>query len=554
MITTPFLFPRSLPFGLLVIATLAIAAEAATVAGTVYLDANADGIRQADEAGLPGVRVSNGEAVTVTDGDGRYTLNLDGNAIVFITKPAGYATPVDDRQIPRFYYIHQPKGSPPGLRYRGLDPTGPLPESVDFPLQDREEPVQFEAILLADPQPQSDRELDYVRDDIISELIGTQAQFGMTLGDIMFDDLALFPRYNALIAAIGIPWYNVPGNHELNFFAESDAYSLETFKRHFGPPYYSFEYGDALFIVLDNIVYEGAGTAKPHDDRRRGKYRAALSERQLTWLENELAFVPQEKLIVIAMHAPLGTELGEAEGRITAGREKLFELLSGRSKLYAVAGHTHTTEHMYFDESHGFKGPGKFHHHVLATGSGAWWSGPADERGIPSALQRDGVPNGYHRLFVNGDEVSLRYKAAGHAADYQMRIVFRAHHHDTNGRVVRHNPPGSLFAGRLRQAQLDGASMLVNLFDGGPKSTVDARIGDREPFELTREPGIDPVAAEHFERHREVVKEWVQATPTPHLFRASLPADLRRGTHTVSVRATDEFGQVHHGHAVLEIE
>ena len=56
----------------------------------------------------------------------------------------------------------------------------------------------------------------------MAELIGYPARFGMTLGDIMYDDMSLFPRLNAIIAQIGVPWYNVPGNHEINFEARSD--------------------------------------------------------------------------------------------------------------------------------------------------------------------------------------------------------------------------------------------------------------------------------------------------------------------------------------------
>ena len=102
--------------------------------------------------------------------------------------------------LPQFYYIHQPNGSPEGLRYQGIDPTGPLPGSIDFPLLPRPEHESFEALLFADTQPQTNRELDYIRDDIIPELIGTEAVFGMTMGDILYDDLSMFPRYNAIIS------------------------------------------------------------------------------------------------------------------------------------------------------------------------------------------------------------------------------------------------------------------------------------------------------------------------------------------------------------------
>ena len=284
-------------------------ARATNATGQVFLDSNKNGLLDAGERGIAGVRVSNGLDVVTTTDEGRYTLPVDEQSIIFITKPRDYAIPVNAHMLPQFYYIHQPTGSPAGMRYDGIAPTGPLPEQIDFALIERQESEQFEAILFADPQPQTQRELDYIRDDVIAELIDTEAVFGMTLGDILYDDLSMFPRYNALIAQIGIPWYNVPGNHELNFEADGDKYSLETFKKFFGPPYYAFEYADALFVVLDNIDYQGNGEADPGDVRGDGGYEARISKRQLRWLRKELEFVDKDRLVFVATHAPLGSEV-----------------------------------------------------------------------------------------------------------------------------------------------------------------------------------------------------------------------------------------------------
>ncbi len=527
-------------------------AQADTARGTVFEDANGDGVRSAGETGVAGVRVSNGRSIVKTDADGRYEIDLEPGEVLFITKPSGWMTPVDAHQLPRFYYVYSPEGSPK-LRYPGVAPTGPLPEAIDFALVPREEASRFEVILFADPQPQSEIELGYLRDDIVAELIGTDALFGMTMGDILFDDLSFFPRSNAVIAQIGVPWYNVPGNHELNLDAANDAESLETFKRFFGPPYYSFEVADAVFYVLDNIDYQGAGESDPADFRRKGSYEARIGKRQLDWLKRDLQSVPDDRLVFLAMHAPLRTYLGDYAGANTQDRKKLFDVLRGREHLYAVAGHTHTTEHHYFGEDDGFRGPGEFHHHVLTTGSGSWWSGPVDPRGVAAADQRDGTPNGYHVLEVDGVETTVRYKAASKPADFQMRIMIDSTEHLVEAPVIRQYRPGELLDGQVRADAIPPARVLVNLFDGGPKSKVAYVIDDGAPVEMTRTSMIDPFVNELYVRHPDETKPWVKAMPSSHMFVAPLPADLSPGTYTLSVQAVDEFGRTHHGHRVLEI-
>lgn len=522
--------------------------------GVVFLDDDGDGRRSPGEPGVADVRVSNGRDVALTDARGRYAMEVGDEAVLFITKPAGYATPVDANMLPQFYYVHQPVGSPPGLRYPGVAPTGLLPEAIDFPLRKRAEPSLFQAILFADTQPQTEKELDYIRDDVVAELIGSEALFGMTMGDIAFDDLSLLPRLNSIIAQIGVPWHNVPGNHELNLMAPDDRRSLETFKRIYGPPYYAFEYGDAVFFVLDNIFYEGGGEVTADNVRGNGGYVAKFDERQLHWLEQELAHVPKERLVFLAMHAPLETFLDEGAGVNTANRRDLFKLLAGRPHLYAVAGHTHTTEHRYFGEEDGFTGPAPFHHHILATVSGSWWSGPFDERGLPTSEQRDGTPNGYHILEVDGVQAKVRFKAAGKPAHHQMRIMIDAHHHGRRPGGQRDFRPGELLDGRLSVDQVPAAAIYVNLFDGGPNSTVAFSIRGAEPVRMRRVAQKDPWIQELMARHGDELKFWVKPVPSTHLWTADLPDDLPPGAYTLSVQAVDEFGQAHHAHQILEIE
>ncbi|MGH1362856.1 MAG: calcineurin-like phosphoesterase C-terminal domain-containing protein [Calditrichia bacterium] len=523
--------------------------------GTVFEDLNGNARYDAGEPGVKDVRVSDGKQVVLTDAKGQYNLSIANETVLFIVKPSGYAVPTNGYRLPQFYYIHQPDGSPEGLRYKGIAPTGDLPKQINFPLKKVVEPTSFEAILFTDPQPMTGAEVDYIRDDVVSELIGTTAKFGMTLGDILYDDLALFPRYLSIVSQIDIPWYNVPGNHEMNYDAPSDKYSLETFKRYFGPPYYAFEYANSYVIVLDNIEYSGTKTDNPLDVRDEGSYIARFTEPQLEWLKNDLQYVSNDKLILVTMHAPLTSYTGDSKSTsvYTGNRRELLQLLSGRKHLYAVAGHTHTTEHHYYGKEEGFDGPGKFHHHILSTVSGSWWSGPLDERGIPVSVQRDGTPNGYHILEVSDTDVKMRYKAAGKAADYQMHIFFDVAYHRYEAEGLRDYRPGAHLDGRMSIDEARAAQIVVNLFDGGPKSSIEFSLNDSSPIKMTKSFRPDPMHRELFLRNKGMSKPWAKSVPSSHIWIADLPRDISVGTHTITVKATDEFGRKHHAHAILEI-
>jgi hypothetical protein len=134
-----------------------------------------------------------------------------------------------------------------------------------------------------------------------------------------------------------------------------------------------------------------------------------------------------------------------------------------------------------------------------------------------------------------------------------MRIRFDVTHHQLEANGMRDFRAGQLLDGRMSQDELAAASIVVNLFDGGPKSQVSYRVNDGVYRPLERNLRKDPYMLEQFVRHASEKKSFVQATVSTHLFEADLDADLPPGVHTVTVRAADEFGRIHHGHAILEI-
>lgn len=516
-----------------------------TITGLVFEDRSGTGTRTGSEPGLADVLVSNGREVARTDQDGRYRLPVSDGDSVFVIKPSGFMVPTDADNLPRFSYVHRPDGTPAdlNLRYRGLPATGSPPASVDFGLRRQAEDPRFDVVLFTDPQPENELELDFVRDTAITRVAGTGAAFGLTTGDIMFDDLALFGRYNRMIGRIGVPWWHIGGNHDLNFEAPGASTSRETFKRVYGAPYYAFAYGKALFIMLDNVNYLGAASAT--QPGRGGKYEGLIGERQLAFVANLLRETPKDRLVVVAMHIPLRNDLDQSRANNTVDGDELLKLLAGR-KAFSIAGHTHTTEHHYL-------GPDQHHHHVLTAVSGSWWSGPSDRRGIASADSRDGTPNGYHVLSIDGTDYTTRFLPSQEDAARTMRVCLESHYHGDGAAAAREYRLQQLLGSPVRAEAVGSTRVVVNVFDGGPKTRVTCTIRGREPFSLTRTRRPDPFVAQIFERYRATKKFWVKAEPSSHIWTGRLPADLPAGTHRVDVLATDEYGREHNDFMVLEV-
>lgn len=487
--------------------------------GIVFEDLNKNGTRDEGEPGLAEIAVSNQKEVVQTDAEGRWSLPHDEDTIFFVIKPQGYAPPVDEAQLPQFYYIHKPAGSSTETRYAGLEPTGTLPESIDFPLvKVVDEPEKFQAIFFGDPQPRNQEQVDYIAHDVLTELIGTEAKFGITLGDVMFDNLSLFEPSNANIALIGIPWYNVIGNHDINYEAETDSESDETFHRYFGPQYYSFDYGAVHFIVLDDVDWGH------HSGKEKKSYTGGLDADQIAFVKNDLALVPEEKLVCLMMHIPLMN---------VGNRAELYRLIEKRPYTMSISGHTHWHGHFYIDDEDDWQGDEPHHHIVNVTVSGSWWKGRKNEVGVPHATMRDGAPNGYSIITFDGAQHTLDFKAAGHPAEYQMTV----------------------FApDEIASANAAKTPVYVNLFNGSEKSVVKLKVKDRGGWvEMKKVAEKDPyyVVMRQREMAADPKVKLNEPIPSGHLWKANLPASLKPGSHLLMIEGTDAYGRVHTGQRIL---
>jgi len=486
-----------------------------TATGVVFEDTNANGTRDAGERGVAGVAVSNGRDVVVTDSEGRYEIEIDDDTIIFITKPANYAVPLDEHNLPQFYYIHKPAGSP-AYYYPGVPPTGDLPDSVDFALIPQEPKTNFRAVFLADMQPQTEQELDYLRQTLFPELAGQNFAFGVNLGDIMFDNLEVFDPYKEILKAVGVPFYHTIGNHDLNFDAPDNSTKGETFQSHFGPLNFSWQEGDVHFVSFDNIYWRG---------RQEGRfatnlYDSTMIQEGLDWLANDLAQVDEDKLVVIGIHAPLYYHRG---GRYVGNIEAFFDVIADRSRVVTIGGHTHTNYIHRFSSEDGWNHDGELIDINAVVASGSWFSGPSDYRGIPVSMQRDGTPAGYTILEFDGPDYLIHYKGTERPADEQIRIYAPGNH--PNGDNPR----------RL---------ILANVFYGTRDTVVEYRLNGGEWVEMTFAPQRDPLGTKFFSGPADTGKPWVNPLISHHIWEAQLGSNPPRGLNRWEVRATLPDGRV----------
>jgi len=485
--------------------------EIGILQGIVFSDTNQNGIPDFGESGIAGVCVSNGKTVVQTDASGKWELPAGNMNSVFVIKPAGYEVPLNQDYIPQHYYLLE---------------KGKSSEKIHFPLYPVDENDKFSVLFFGDTQARGLREVNFIMHDVVEECMETDAAFGVSLGDIVADDPNLFAEVSQGIGHIGIPWYNIFGNHDHDRDEKRNENKDKTFRRFFGPSTYAFEYGQVAFIGLNNVFFN-----------EKGKYHAHLTDDQLLFIENYLSFVPEEKLVVLMMHIPLV--------RIDT-RNRLYEILRNRKHTFSISGHVHEQIHVFVDEEMGWKGPDAHHHLINATVCGSWWCGLHDETGIPHATMNDGAPNGYSIVTFNGNEYSIQFKAARRPADYQMNIYL---------------------PDEMSQNELDTANVLVNIFAGSSRSKVEMRVGKNDEWiPMQKVATIDP---ECLRMHRlspfldteidgqtlEYVFGYKMDYPSisTHMWLGKLPEKLQPGTHLVTVRTTDMFQQTWTGHRIFRI-
>jgi len=314
-------------------------ADAKPLSGVVFDDRNGDGRRQSGEPGVPGVALSDGRALVVTDAAGRYRIDPAPGSTVFAIKPADWRLPGDDPARPGAWR-HVPSNAPIAPKYGGIRAASWSPA---FDIGLRRAPAAAGPLsvrVFADPQPKSRVDVDYYGRDIVDSVLAEPAaapdarlpppQLGASLGDIVNDDLSLYPAMNAQTRRIGVPWLHVPGNHDLDLDVARDEDALLGFRNVYGPDTFAWEEPQATFIGLDDVIYRPGQSPA---------YIGGFRDDQFAFLEAYLPRVSKDRLLVLMMHIPLF----ETDGRDTfrdADRARLFALSLAFIMIFANWGLT----------------------------------------------------------------------------------------------------------------------------------------------------------------------------------------------------------------------
>ena len=338
---------------LLAFLTVASTSEARKVKGKVTGEGKA----------LSGVIVTDGKNFTQTNSRGKYSLEVDPAAnFVYLVTPSGFVA--DYSSGTTEFYQKLTESSKYNFDLKATSP------SSDYTL-----------FSISDPQMKSVQggydHFEKFSAEPLKDLIEQAAKYSkerntvaICLGDLGWNLTEVFPDYKAAMSQLGIPVYNVIGNHDFIQDKEGEEAS-EAYREAFGPVNYAFFLGNDLVVGLEDIIFTGNGIGDPS---KSGKYKEGYKDSTLDWLEGLLSYIPSGTHIFIGQHSPLYHWWTD---KYIVNADRMLEVVKDYDVDF-LSGHTHIQNNFTYADN--------IHEHNAASLCGAWWD---------TKICNDGTPRGY---------------------------------------------------------------------------------------------------------------------------------------------------------------
>lgn len=475
------------------------------VTGIAFNDKNKNGVQDAGEKGFKNLYISNGRDFVQTNKSGEYSIEKLDERFVFAIKPSGFQFSMDKNFQAKFYHT---KG-----------------ETFDVPVYPSEKEDKYSMILMGDPQVYMQDQINYLGEVATDELLDSDYEFMVVLGDLVGNNLSLIPTVKTTLGLTKKPNYFVLGNHDRDRgeFEDATKGDNDSYEKDLGPDYYSFNWGDAHFLVLNDVL------THPRRNEKGSDYVPGIHETQLEFIVNDLKTVPSDKLIVVCAHIPFF--FGDKKDATT---KKVLELLSNHERVFMATGHAHNQIQLFFDKDNGWNKKQPVHQLVAGAICGNWWRGEYDMFGVPGSMMRDGTPRGYWFMHVDGNEYELEYKASGMDRNKQMHIWV---------------PQYFEMFDTLSTAAPNINDIWINVYAGNEFTDVQYRVDEGEWKTAQQKEEFDPYILRLLKRQE------LGITPTygsrglkdeprasTHLWHGNIPESLEKGAHMMEVTAKDKYG------------
>lgn len=486
--------------------------NALMVSGFVYEDINRNKIFDKEDKGIYQVGVSNGVDVILTDKNGKYSIELKDSDYIFIIKPSKFKCSLNmNTKNPHFFSLFDVDT----LKKESID-------KVNFPLYKVKERKEFSAIFLGDIQVRNEQQLGYFINAFMPDLFKANADIYITLGDNVYDNMLLFPSLLETMGKLNNPVYYTAGNHDINSISDGPELQYLTYKKYIGPTYYSFNYSNVHFVILESVKWDGY------------RYFGEFGEKQLDWLKNDLKHVDENRLVLFIMHIPIFTWDGKNKLKKTVSdSDNFISIVKDFKNSLIIAGHTHTIEKIYskdydiLNEKH-LKIP------ILiagATSGNRWRDNCVDELGIPYSRMKDGSPKGYYLITFKDNKFNETYKIPGNP-NKQMDVY-----------VIDNN---TLISNSITEEdQTDNMSLVANIFNGDAHSKVFYSINDKKNIPMKREFVIDPLF--------NAISGNKASYKSYHTWLAKLDR-LEKGVHKIKVIYRDKNGKEYEEFKVITVK